>query len=101
MAVGKQSDHTIIATLARAIELSDEALGQIARITVEGIRRGLQANGHVEAAEGDMRGGLRQLVLAERELRSRHGVGPSPDERSEPIARAVPGQGGDGARRRS
>jgi hypothetical protein len=101
MAVGKQSDHTIIATLARAIELSDQALGQIARITVEGIRRGLQANSHVEAAERDMRSALRQLVLAERELRSRPGVKPGPDERSEPIAEAVRDQGGDGARRRS
>jgi hypothetical protein len=98
MATGKQTDHGIIATLARAIELSDEALAQVARVTVEGIRFGLPASSHIEAAERDMRRALRQLVLAERELRSRAGVGSRVEERPERIAEVLPGPRRDGIR---
>jgi hypothetical protein len=98
MATGKQNDHSIIATLARAIELSDEALAQVARVTVEGIRFGLPASSHIEAAERDMRSALRQLVLAERELRSRPGVGPRLEDRPERIAEVLPGPGPDRVR---
>jgi hypothetical protein len=98
MAAGKQTDHSIVATLARAIELSDEALAQVGRITVEAIRRGLPASSHVEAAERDMRSALRQLVLAERELRSGPGLGARVDEGSERIAEVLPGPGTDGVR---
>jgi hypothetical protein len=98
MAAGKQSDQSIGATLARAIELSDEALAQVARVTVEGIRFGLPASSHIEAAERDMRRALRQLVLAERELRSRLGSGPGLKGRPERIAEVLPGPGPDGVR---
>ena len=90
MAAGKQTDHSIVATLARAIELSDEALAQVARTTVEGIRFGLPASSHVEAAERDMRSALRQLVLAERELRSRPRLGPRLERQPERIAEVLP-----------
>lgn len=56
--------------LSLALEQTQEALGQIQRIAVEEIRIGLRASDHVEAAERDMRDALRQLVIAERELRS-------------------------------
>ena len=98
MAAGKQSDHSIVATLARAIELSDEALAQVARVTVEGIRFRLPASSHIEAAERDMRSALRQLVLAERELRSRPGFGPRSEGQPERIAEVLPGPGPDGVR---
>ena len=98
MATGKQTDHGIITTLARAIELSDEALAQVARVTVEGIRFGLPASSHIEAAERDMRRALRQLVLAERELRSRAGVGSRVEKRPERIAEVLPGPRRDGVR---
>jgi hypothetical protein len=98
MATGKQNDHSITQNLARAIELSDEALAQVARITVEGIRRGLPTSSHVEAAERDMRSALRQLVLAERELHSRAGLGARLEERPERIAEVVPGPGADTVR---
>ena len=91
MATGKQTDQGIITTLARAIELSDEALAQVARVTVEGIRFGLPASSHIEAAERDMRRALRQLVLAERELRSRAEVGSRVEEQPERIAEVLPG----------
>jgi hypothetical protein len=98
MASGKQSDQSIGATLARAIELSDDALAQVARVTVEGIRFGLPTSSHIEAAERDMRSALRQLVLAERELRSRLGSGPRLEGRPERIAEVLSGPGPDGVR---
>lgn len=90
MAVGKQNNESIAARVERAIELSDEALGEVAQIATEGIRFGLEANSHVEAAERDMRAALRQLVLAERELRSQHRLRPRPDEQPEGITGVVP-----------
>ncbi len=71
MTVGKRSSQNMIGTMARALELTEEALGQIARIAVEEIHSGLETSNHVEAAERDMRSALRQLVLAERELRAK------------------------------
>jgi hypothetical protein len=98
MAVGKPNDQSIIATLARAIELADEALAQVARITIEGIRSGHEVSSHVEAAEREMRSSLRQLVLAERDLRSGPGLEADLDEG---IAEVVPGPGADAVRRRT
>jgi len=43
-----------------------------------------------------MRNALRQLVLAERELRSRSGLRTGPDVRPEDIADVMPGAGSDG-----
>ena len=97
VAIGKPNDHSILATTARAIELTEEALGQVARIAVEGMHHGLEASAHVEAAERDMRSGLRQLIRAERELRSRPGLAPGRDARPEGIAEVVPGPGADAA----
>lgn len=71
MAAGNRDEHSIVATLARALDLTEEALGQVARIAIEEIHTGLESSNHVQAAERDMRSALRQLVLAERELRSR------------------------------
>jgi hypothetical protein len=98
MAVGKPNDQSIIATLARAIELSDEALGQVARITIEGIRSGHEVGSHVEAAEREMRSALRQLVLAERELRTGPGL-EHLEESPDGFGEVVPGPGADALRR--
>jgi hypothetical protein len=58
-------------TLAQALRLTEEALSEVALIAVAEIRSGLEGSSHVEAAEREMRGALRQLVLAERELQTR------------------------------
>jgi len=64
-------DHTIGETLARALELTEEALSQIMQVAIEEIREGLETTSHIEAAERDVRTALRQLVLAQRELHGR------------------------------
>jgi hypothetical protein len=99
MSVGKRNDQSIIATVARAIDLSEEALGQVARIAVEGIRSGLEVSSHVEAAEREMRSALRQLVLAERELHSGLGLGAHLDEPRDGFADVAPGSGADALHR--
>jgi hypothetical protein len=66
-----RSDQGITETLARALELTEEALSQVTRMAIEEIRDGLETSNHVDAAERDMRSALRQLVLAERELQTR------------------------------
>jgi 3-oxoacyl-(acyl-carrier-protein) synthase len=81
----KRSDRNVATTMARALELTEEALGEVARIAIEEIHSGLESSNHVEAAERDMRSALRQLVLAERELRSRPAHGSSFDGRRERI----------------
>jgi hypothetical protein len=53
------------------VELAEEALAQVSRIAIEEIRSGLESSQHVMSAEREMRSALRQLVLAERELRGR------------------------------
>jgi len=100
MASGKENDNTAItATMDRAIELTEEALAQVARIAVQEIHVGLEANDHVEAAERDMRNALRQLVLAERELLARPLVPSRMGVAREPIIEVVPDPDADGARR--
>jgi hypothetical protein len=86
-------DQNILATLARALELTEAALGEIARVAIEQIHGGLESSNHVDAAERDMRSALRQLVLAERELRSRSETRTEPDDRADDIAEVVPGPG--------
>ena len=76
---GKREPN-VVATMARAIELTEQALGQVARIAIEQIHGGIESSSHVEAAERDMRSALRQLVLAERELRSKPKLGAEPSE---------------------
>ena len=68
--IGDGSDRFPGEALRRALELTEEALGQVSRIAIEEIRDGVESSNHVVAAERDMRSALRQLVLAERELRS-------------------------------
>jgi hypothetical protein len=70
MTIGDGSDRSPGEALRRALELTEEALGQVSRIAIEEIRDGGESSNHVEAAERDMRSALRQLVLAEREVRS-------------------------------
>ena len=67
----KRVDQQLLDTMTQATELTEQALAQVARIAVEQIHSGLEASTHVEAAERDMRSALRQLVMAERELRDR------------------------------
>jgi hypothetical protein len=98
MTVSKRSDRNVIATMARALELTEEALGEVARIAIEEIHSGLESSNHVQAAERDMRSALRQLVLADRELRSRSGTRANVDERPERIAEVVPAPGADAVR---
>jgi hypothetical protein len=95
MTAGKRSDRNIVAAMARALELTEQALGEVARIAIEEIHGGLDSSNHVQAAERDMRGALRQLVMAERELRSRSGMRSNVRERREAIADVVPGPGLD------
>jgi hypothetical protein len=67
--------------VARAVELTEEALAQVSRIAIEEIRSGLESSHHITSAEREMRSALRQLVLAERELRARGSRG-EPDGRT-------------------
>jgi hypothetical protein len=98
MTAGKRSDRNIMATMARALELTEEALGEVARIAIEEIHGGLESSNHVQAAERDMRSALRQLVMAERELRSKAGTRTPAGKRPEGIAEVVPGPGSDAVR---
>jgi hypothetical protein len=93
--VNKQNDDDILARTARAIELTEETLQELARIAVEGIHNGASAGAHAEAAERDMRNALRQLVRTERELRARAALKPEFDESSRGIAEVVPGPRAD------
>jgi hypothetical protein len=95
MAAGKRSNRDISETIARALELTEEALSEVARIAIEEIHSGLEASNHVQAAERDMRSALRQLVMAERDLRSKPGRA-GRDVRSEGPGEVVPGPVSDG-----
>jgi hypothetical protein len=64
---GDQSDPHVPEIMERALQLAEDTLEQIMRITVEQIRRGTEASNHIDAAERDMRSALRQLVMAQRE----------------------------------
>jgi hypothetical protein len=93
MTVGKRNDRSVIATIGRALELTEEALSEVARIAIEEIHTGLESSSHVQAAERDMRSALRQLVMAEREMRAKSEARPDVDERPAGIAEVVPGPG--------
>lgn len=99
MAVGKRKDFDgeILSSAKRAIELTEEALAQVSRMSVEAIHCGLEAGAHVEAAERDMRSALRQLVLSERELQTRSEL-PRRVEAPEAMADVLPGPGLDANR---
>jgi hypothetical protein len=98
MTIPKRHAESSIGTLSRAIECTEEALAQVARIAIEEIHNSLETSSHIQAAEREMRSALRQLVLAQRELRSSARVRPGREEPSETVARVVPGPGSDGAR---
>jgi hypothetical protein len=91
--VGKPNHQSVTETMQRALDVSEEALGQVARIAIEEIHSGVESSNHVRAAERDIRSALRQLVLAERELRSGPGMRAGLDDRREGIAAVVPGSG--------
>jgi prophage DNA circulation protein len=95
MTVGKRSDRNITSTLARALELTEEALSEVARIAIEEIHSDLESSNHVQAAERDMRSALKQLVMADRDLRAKSVARTPPDARREEIAEVVPGPGSD------
>jgi hypothetical protein len=99
MNAGKRGDQNISGAIVRAIELTEEALAEVTQIAIEEIRDGLEASNHVDAAERDMRSALRQLVLAERELRSKSAPRLRSDEREETVAEVVPGPGSRAQRR--
>jgi hypothetical protein len=81
----KRGTQDVHVTMARAVELTEQALSQVARIAIEQIHGGVETGTHIEAAERDMRSALRQLVLAERELQSRAAARRAPEERSEGV----------------
>ena len=89
MSSNKRGNQSVLTTMVRAIELTEEALGQVARIAIEQIHGGVETGNHVEAAERDMRSALRQLVLAERELQSRSTPRKPPEARPEPVPAIV------------
>jgi len=84
--MGDSGDAHIADLMERALGLAEETLEQIARIAVEQIRKGVESNNHVEAAERDLRSALRQLVLAQREWRAPAAPYARADGPSEPIA---------------
>jgi hypothetical protein len=84
--------------MARAVELTEEALGQVARIAIEEIHSGLETSNHIQAAEREMRSALRQLVLAERDLRARSGAATGREDRPQAVAEVVPGPRSEGTR---
>jgi hypothetical protein len=88
--VNNRNDDDILATTARAIELTEATLQDLARIAVEGIHHGEKASAHAEAAERDMRSALRQLVRTQRELEARAALKSDFDEAPRGIAEVVP-----------
>lgn len=68
---GEQGEPHVAETMERALQLAEDTLEQITRITVEQIRRGADTSNHIDAAERDMRSALRQLVMAQREWQAK------------------------------
>lgn len=95
-----RDENSIVATMARALELTEQALGQVARIAIEEIHTGLESSNHVQAAERDMRSALRQLVLAEREIRSRPAARSAGAERADRVSGVVRHHGAEPQRDR-
>jgi len=60
----------------KAIEITENALSAVSHLAMEQIRLGAETSSHVESAERDLRGALRQLVLAERESAQHPNHGP-------------------------
>jgi hypothetical protein len=85
----KRGSQDVLVTMARAVELTEQALSQVARIAIEQIHGGVETGTHIEAAERDMRSALRQLVLAERELQSRAAARRAPEELPEGVQTLV------------
>lgn len=97
--VEKPGERDVGAMTARALELIEGALAEVTQMAIEDIREGLDAGNHVQAAERELRSALRQLVLAERELESRHRMRSRAEAGTDVTARGVPGPGADAARR--
>jgi len=60
----------------KVIELTEAALAEVNHVAMQQLRCGAEISTNVEAAERDLRGALRQLVLAER------GTAPRVDSKS-------------------
>jgi hypothetical protein len=71
----------------KANEMTENALSEVNRLAMEQIRRGAEISSHIEAAERDLRGVLRQLVLSERDPAHRVD-GAAPPGTPEPLTRA-------------
>jgi hypothetical protein len=94
MSLGDSGDAQVAEIMERALGLAEEALEQIARIAVEQIRRGVESSNHVEAAERDLRSGLRQLVLAQREWQAASRASAPLGEPAEGVARVIANSAG-------
>jgi hypothetical protein len=81
------SDEQVIGTIAQARALAEEALALLARVALDEIHQGLEASSHLEAAEHDLRGAVRETVLAERDLRYKLRPEAEPDE----VVEVLPG----------
>ncbi len=98
MTIGTRGNKRTGETMSEALELTERALAVTTQIAIEEIRDGVEASNHVDAAERDMRSALRQLVLAERELRGKWELGPRAAERASTVAEVVPGPGSSAPR---
>jgi hypothetical protein len=85
--VVRPSDEHVIGTIVQARALAEEALALLARVALDELHQGLEASSHLEAAEHDLRGAVRETVLAERDLRYQLQPEAEPDE----VAEVLPG----------
>ena len=98
MTLGPRGDKRTSEVMGDALELTEHALALVSQIAIEEIRDGTEPNSHVDAAERDMRSALRQLGLAERELRTKGERGMRGAERASTVAEVVPGPGSSAPR---
>ncbi len=73
-----RSDRRDSDALARAAGNTERALLQVTQVVIEQIRDHAEPSHHLDAAERDLRSGLAQLVLAERERSRAPGASRSP-----------------------
>jgi hypothetical protein len=61
----------------KAVRLTEQALSEVTKLTIEQIHHGAENSPHVEAAERDLRNALRQLVMARKAIVARGGGTPA------------------------
>lgn len=88
MSPAEPADQRVAESMERALQLAEEALEQITRVAVEQIRKGIETNNHIEAAEREIRSAMRQLVLAQREWQAKSAT---------PARHRAPADGGNSA----